>query len=160
MARGDDRLSTDDLTGRRDDDRGGPSPAGSDIREVRTEGGQVHVERDRPADGGAADASTERVPGGATTGGEERRPLLDNQQLDEFRRRWDDIQGTFVDEPRRAVEEADALVAGVMQRLADSFSAERQDLESRWDRGDDVDTESLRVALQRYRSFFNRLLST
>lgn len=160
MARGDDRPSTDDLTGRREESRGAPAPAGGDIREVRTEGGQVHVERESPAEGGAPGRSAEAGAGGAAAVGDERRPLLREGELDEFRRRWEEVQSTFVDEPRRAVEEADALVAGVMQRLADSFSAERQDLEGRWDRGDDVDTESLRVALQRYRSFFNRLLST
>jgi hypothetical protein len=65
----------------------------------------------------------------------------------------------FVDEPRRAVEQADALVADLMQRLASVFSDERKSLEGQWDRGDDVSTEDLRVALQRYRSFFDRLLS-
>ena len=73
--------------------------------------------------------------------------------------RWREIQGSFVDEPRRAVEDADALVADLMQRLADGFAQERSRLESQWDRGDEVSTEDLRVALQRYRSFFDRLLS-
>ena len=35
----------------------------------------------------------------------------------------------FVDEPRRTVEEADKLVAAVMQRLADGFANERSGLE-------------------------------
>jgi hypothetical protein len=68
-------------------------------------------------------------------------------------------QTSFVDEPRRTVEEGDTLVAELMQRLANSFAEERQSLETQWDRGDDVSTEDLRVALQRYRSFFDRLLS-
>lgn len=76
----------------------------------------------------------------------------------EFASRWDAIQAGFVDEPRRAVEEADALVARVIQRLADSFSSERSRLEAQWSRGDQVGTEDLRVALRRYRSFFNQLL--
>ncbi len=76
-----------------------------------------------------------------------------------FRSRWSDIQGNFVDEPRHAVEEADALVANVMKRLAEMFAAERANLEHQWDRGDNVTTEDLRVALQRYRSFFDRLLA-
>jgi hypothetical protein len=46
-----------------------------------------------------------------------------------------------------------------MKRLAETFADERTKLEQQWDRGDQVDTESLRVALQRYRSFFDRLLS-
>jgi hypothetical protein len=63
-----------------------------------------------------------------------------------------------VDEPRRTVEAADKLVASVMQRLAEGFANERSSLEKQWDRGDNVSTEDLRVALQRYRSFFDRLL--
>jgi hypothetical protein len=69
------------------------------------------------------------------------------------------VQGGFVDEPRRAVEQADALVATVVKRLAEGFAKERSTLEQQWDRGDDVTTEDLRVVLQRYRSFFDRLLS-
>ncbi len=85
--------------------------------------------------------------------------LLDAAESRELGDRWSEIQTGFVDEPRRAVEEADALVADLMQRLAESFSRERQALEGQWDRGDDVSTEDLRIALQRYRSFFDRLLA-
>jgi hypothetical protein len=88
-----------------------------------------------------------------------RRPLLEEEATVEVRSRWETIQGGFVDEPRRAVEEADTLVAELMQRLADSFAEERKGLEGQWDRGDEVSTEDLRIALQRYRSFFDRLLS-
>jgi hypothetical protein len=63
-----------------------------------------------------------------------------------------------VDEPRPAVEDAGKLVTAVMQRLAEGFANERVGLEKQWDRGDNVSTEDLRVALQRYRSFFDRLL--
>ena len=85
--------------------------------------------------------------------------LLDTALSGELRERWIEIQTGFVDEPRSAMQEADALVADLMQRLAESFSRERQALEGQWDRGDDVSTEDLRVALTRYRSFFDRLLS-
>jgi len=64
-----------------------------------------------------------------------------------------------VDEPRRAVEQADSLVASAMKRLAELFAEERAGLEKQWDRGDQISTEDLRVALTRYRSFFHRLLS-
>jgi hypothetical protein len=90
---------------------------------------------------------------------DERHPLFDEDATVEVRSRWEKIQGSFVDEPRRAVEEADTLVAELMQRLADSFAQERKGLEGQWDRGDEVSTEDLRIALQRYRSFFDRLLS-
>jgi len=86
-------------------------------------------------------------------------PLFPNSELDSLRTRWKEIQTTFVDEPRHAVEQADGLVASAMKRLAEVFADERSRLEKQWDRGDDVSTEDLRVALQRYRSFFDRLLS-
>ena len=76
-----------------------------------------------------------------------------------LRTRWTDIQAGFVDEPRRAVEQADGLVAEAIKRLAETFANERNQLEGQWDRGGDVSTEDLRQALQRYRSFFSRLLS-
>jgi hypothetical protein len=73
--------------------------------------------------------------------------------------RWKEIQAQFVDEPRSAVQDADALVADLMQRLARTFAAERAQLESRWASGEDVSTEDLRQGLRRYRSFFERLLA-
>jgi hypothetical protein len=85
--------------------------------------------------------------------------LLPHDQGSEFHGRWESIQTTFVDDPRNAVENADALVAELMQRLADGFARERERLEGQWSRGEDVSTEDLRVVLQRYRSFFRRLLS-
>jgi hypothetical protein len=85
-------------------------------------------------------------------------PLFSEPEMGDFRAQWSKLQTGFVDEPRRTVEEADKLVAAVMQRLADGFANERSALEKQWDRGDNVSTEDLRVALQRYRSFFDRLL--
>ena len=85
-------------------------------------------------------------------------PLFSKSELGDFRSRWTNIQTGFVDEPRRTVADADKLVASVMQRLAEGFANERSNLEKQWDRGDNVSTEDLRVALQRYRSFFDRLL--
>ena len=76
-----------------------------------------------------------------------------------YRTRWDNIQTGFVDEPRKAVEEADALVAQVIKRLTEVFADERTTLEHQWDRGEQVSTEDLRQALRKYRSFFERLLS-
>jgi hypothetical protein len=89
----------------------------------------------------------------------EREPLFSGDDGDRLRSRWQEVQAAFVDEPRSAVKEADALVSELMRRLAETFSQERQQLESQWDRDGDVSTEDLRVALQRYRSFFDRLLS-
>jgi hypothetical protein len=86
-------------------------------------------------------------------------PLFPNNELQGLRSRWSEIQTAFVDEPRKAVEQADNLVASAMKRLAEVFAEERSKLEKQWDRGDNVSTEDLRVALQRYRTFFQRLLS-
>jgi hypothetical protein len=86
-------------------------------------------------------------------------PLFSAEEAKDFRGRWDAIQVSFVDEPRQVVEQADSLVALAMKRLAEMFAAERARLEGQWDRGDDVSTEDLRLALQRYRSFFGRILS-
>ena len=85
-------------------------------------------------------------------------PLFSESEMGDFRSQWSKLQSAFVDEPRRTVEDADKLVASVMQRLAEGFANERSGLEKQWDRGDNVSTEDLRVALQRYRSFFDRLL--
>jgi hypothetical protein len=116
----------------------------------------------RPAAGEPGDDVTGE-PQPATDGRETHsvahEPLLPADQSERFTARWQEIQASFVDQPRESVEQADALVADLMQRLAASFSNERQALEAQWDRGDDVSTEDLRVALTRYRSFFDRLLS-
>jgi hypothetical protein len=81
------------------------------------------------------------------------------EEAEGFRTRWDAIQTGFVDEPRRAVTEADALVAQVIKRLSEVFADERTRLEGQWGHQDEVSTEDLRQALRKYRSFFERLLS-
>lgn len=89
-------------------------------------------------------------------------PMFAADEAEGFRTQWDAIQTGFVDEPRRAVEEADGLVAQVIKRLSEVFADERSHLEGQWghgDRGDQVSTEDLRLALRKYRSFFERLLS-
>lgn len=86
-------------------------------------------------------------------------PLFDQSDRSSFQERWNAVQTGFVDEPRKSVEQADTLVAEAMTRLAETFAHERQTLESQWGEGANVSTEDLRVALQRYRSFFERLLA-
>jgi hypothetical protein len=85
--------------------------------------------------------------------------LFPQNESEDFRSRWHDIQSRFVDEPRHSVEEADQLVAAVTSRIAEVFANERGTLEGEWSKGQDVSTEDLRQALRRYRSFFDRLLS-
>ena len=86
-------------------------------------------------------------------------PLFSNADIGDLRSRWGNVQAEFVDEPRRSVEAADQLVATVMQRLAEGFANERASLEKQWDSGENASTEELRIALQRYRAFFDRLLN-
>ena len=127
-----ERLSTDDLTG--------AASAGRASDESSSTGERERVAAAEPDD-------------------EQPEPLLGNEDAESFRSRWREIQVRFVDEPRDSVKDADALVAELMQRLAGGFSEERNRLEGEWERGSEVSTEDLRVALKHYRSFFNRLLS-
>lgn len=134
---------------------------------IGTESGSPgHAAADRPANSTRA-VSTQNQDGKAaphspgtaapaTNGGS----LLPADMDATFQQRWEEIQTRFVDEPRGAVEDADSLVANLMQQLAQGFAKERQRLEAQWGRGEDISTEDLRVALQRYRTFFQRLLST
>ena len=85
-------------------------------------------------------------------------PLFDRGREDELRERWHALQARFVDEPRETVSEADALVAELLQDLAQSFDQARSRLEGQWSSGEDVSTEDLRITLKRYRSFFERVL--
>jgi hypothetical protein len=109
-----------------------------------------------PVGASAADAAPDGVARSSSTTG----TLLGAEDAEGFRARWTDVQTGFVDAPRRAVEQADALVAEVMQHLASTFADERSQLERHWDQGEDVATDHLRDAFQRYRSFFERLLAT
>ena len=120
-------------------------------------------EKDRAPSAGRPD---EYEAGAELSGGEPEdttdegaQPLLPREDSEDFLRRWEEIQISFVDEPRGSVEQADGLVAELMKRLAETFAERRSLLEERWDRGDKVGTEDLRVALHAYRSFFQRLLS-
>ena len=132
-------LSTSDIAGISDDER---------VTGSRTAAATV----ERPAEDAVAGRPVTEENAAAS-------PLFAPEEGQGYRTRWDGIQTGFVDEPRKAVEEADALVADVMKRLAEGFAKERSKLESQWDRGDKLSTEDLRLALRRYRSFFQRLLN-
>ena len=85
-------------------------------------------------------------------------PLFDPARVQDLRDRWHALQAEFVDEPRDTVGAADSLVAELLRDLAQNFDASRSKLEEQWSSGGDVSTEDLRLTLQRYRSFFERLL--
>jgi hypothetical protein len=157
-----DELSTADIAGRsnqdlsvpqRVEDPERPKPVRSEVVEM----GDADANRDRRI--------TAPTPIDVQRAGEFQRDqhesvsLFSDSDQQDLRTRWSNVQTGFVDEPRKAVQEADNLVASIMKRLADGFAAERANLEKQWDRGDNVSTEDLRVALQRYRSFFDRLLN-
>jgi hypothetical protein len=114
----------------------------------------------RPQNVGTAGSGTSQA-GAATARAKEEElgPLFPADEVSNLRARWDAVQVGFVDEPRQAVADADQLIAATMKRLAEMFAQEREKLEHQWDRGNDVSTEDLRVALRRYRAFFSRLLS-
>ncbi len=86
--------------------------------------------------------------------------FLPEQRMSALRERWNDVQAGFVDDPQNAVQQAHGLVTELVDDLVRTFTQERTTLENQWKTGGEADTETLRVALQRYRSFFNRLLGT
>jgi hypothetical protein len=99
---------------------------------------------------------TREAPTGANV--ETLAALLNHEESEHFRTRWNEIQGTFVDEPRTAVQQADGLVSEVVEQITRMFTNEHRSLEAQWNQGKEVSTEDLRQALQHYRTFFNRLV--
>ena len=138
-----------------------PDLTTADIAEGRSQASATGVEpgQPKPVQSQRQPVDISSAQHSQSAGTLEATPLFPDQELPDLRNRWDSIQAGFVDQPRKAVEEADSLVASAMKRLAELFAEERSKLEAQWDRGDNVSTEDLRVALQRYRSFFHRLLS-
>ncbi|MEU8788287.1 hypothetical protein [Streptomyces sp. NPDC048643] len=128
------------------DAQGGPND--SDVRDGST-GRDAEAAATQPRSADRGDVQDDESP-----------QLLSPQDEETFRGRWQEVQSKFVDDPRDAVHGADALVADVMQRLAATFADQKQELEGQWNRGEQADTEDLRLALRHYRSFFNRLLVT
>jgi hypothetical protein len=153
-----EEFSSEDVVRVPEDEAGG-----GEVRPEDEDGGdQVRPEDDSQPEisaesGEVAQDSEAEVPSSGDEGGAT--ALLADEDAGGFRSRWNEIQVRFVDEPRGSVQKADGLVAEMMERLTQMFSEERTRLESQWERGDDVSTEDLRIALQRYRSFFERLLS-
>jgi hypothetical protein len=154
LSRTEDQLTTADIAAR----TSGPAiaPQNGVVREdvEREEAVSPRLVRNEVAAGHDWDNTPQRAqdPAAGT-------PLFSNTDIGDLRTRWGNVQAEFVDEPRRSVEAADQLVATVMQRLAEGFASERASLEKQWDSGENASTEDLRIALQRYRAFFDRLLN-
>jgi len=176
-----------DFTGREDvheaggfrDDSGTdvPDQGGADFREPGT--ADEHTADDRAADDqnlstadlASASAGRQDTDGTATpqgsggdvetpagSGGDvETPPLIDEEKVTGFRDRWQNVQTGFVDDPKQAVQQADELVAAVISALANTFAEHKSELENQWRQGEPA-TEELRIALRRYRSFFDQLL--
>jgi hypothetical protein len=163
---GDDQnLSTADLAsaGRHDaGDSGGdvetPGESGGDVEAPAESGGDVET----PAASGG-DVETPAASGGdvetpARSGDDVETPaLIDEEKVTGFRDRWQNVQTGFVDDPKQAVQQADELVAAVISALATTFAEHKSELEAQWRQGEPA-TEELRIALRRYRSFFDQLL--
>jgi hypothetical protein len=162
---GRDELSTADLASQQPDDAAAHQPPdrGTDPGDADREPLPPDLDSNHAGDATSRDDADEpahgRHQGAADTTGAAG-PLLAAADAEGVRARWTDVQTAFVDSPRQSVEQADALVAEVMQHLAKTFADERSGLERQWDRGDDIATDDLRTAFQRYRSFFERLLAT
>jgi hypothetical protein len=156
-----ERLTTEDLTGRsttrEEDDVRDARPAQDEL-EGASDGAPVRSPLSDPNRSAEAPRASQAAGSDSETPTNE--PLLGGEEGTRFERRWHQVQVAFVDEPRAAVEQADELVAELMRHLAQTFADERSRLETAWSAGEDVDTEALRVALTRYRSFFQRLLQT
>ena len=139
-----------------------PLPTAGAMPQTSTTGAgmQTQPARQSPASSTGREST---VPRGTTTGpqpdGRNENALFDQDELRDFRNRWDQVQTSFVDEPRKAVEQADTLVATIVKRIAEQYAEEREKLEQQWHHGNDVSTEDLRQGLKRYRAFFDRLLS-
>ncbi|MEU0531142.1 hypothetical protein [Amycolatopsis tolypomycina] len=136
---GDQNLSTADLASAGRHDAGDtPDESGGDVESPAESGGDVET----PA---------------ASGGDVETPPLIDEEKVTGFRDRWQNVQTGFVDDPKQAVQQADELVAAVISALATTFAEHKGELESQWQQGEPA-TEELRIALRRYRSFFDQLL--
>jgi hypothetical protein len=125
------------------------------VAQTNAKGRETVLEQNRVD--GAADRQL-RTPG-KTPDEERATPLFSEQESKDLFAKWDALQVGFIDEPRQAVQQADNLVATAMKRTAEVFAEERSKLERQWDRGDNVSTEDLRIAMRRYRSFFRRMLA-
>jgi hypothetical protein len=125
-----------------------------DIIDVRDEDVETERQADERAERRAAETGT---PGDDVSEG--LMPLFEDNEAKKFHSQWLNIQSRFVDDPREAVKQADELVAGILKSVTMGFSNRRVSLEKQWNSGENISTEDLRVALKRYRSFFDRLLT-
>jgi len=152
--RGDEHTEEHDMTRAPGSETRGPSTA-----DIAAAGNRPIIEPETPSNVTPIGRHVEQGTTTPSRAATEHTQLFAREDTERFRSDWQQIQTGFVDEPRKAVEGADQLVGRTITRLAEGFAQERSKLEEQWSRGDDVSTEDLRLALQRYRSFFDRLLT-
>ena len=129
--------------------------------DVRAQGAdapaQRRMEEERPqagADRPAADAATPHMP--MTTTRQSRTVLVDGAMRSDFERRWESVQGGFIDDPRRAVADAGSLVADLIERMHNNLTKRGSELGQQG--AGDPDTEAMRVELRQYKAIFHTLL--
>jgi len=142
-----------------------PPPRASELREsdeaARVRGGDT-IEGDRPVlraiNISGITQTHHPVAGAQPMESTEVDPLFGQGAAADFRARWDVVQRSFVDDPQQAVRAGDELVTQVIEALSRTFAEQRTEFEKDTN-PDQSSTEALRVALRRYRSFFERLLT-
>ncbi|HME47100.1 hypothetical protein [Mycobacterium sp.] len=134
----------------------GPSTADTEPSTAGTEPSTAGTE---PSIAGTEPSIAGTGPSTAGTESSTEKSLFAEDELSGLRSRWNDVQSGFVDDPRDCVQKADALVSDVVEQLTTGFSEARSRLEAQWARGEEASTEDLRLALKRYREFFERLLA-
>jgi hypothetical protein len=138
-----------------------PAPRGTQVDQVDADELSVSADRGEPANAGSSDLWIEDSEPASTAAAGDALPdtrLVSDEQREALHVRWREIQAMFVDEPRGAVNQADALVGEVVDAVTSGFASRKAGLEQRWGAGGEVATEDLRQALQAYRAFFQRLL--
>jgi hypothetical protein len=155
-----EQFSTSDFVERTDKDTNSPlvnsDPLADEIPMPETPVQEIPMGGTVAVVGPMDETITHEAPIGTKAGSSA--ALFSREESEHFRTRWNEIQGKFVDEPRTAVKQADALVSEVIEQITQMFANEHSSLEGQWNQGNDVSTEDLRKALQSYRSFFNRLV--
>ena len=136
----------------RDDSQESMSTTGEESGTTLTDQGRGTAEHTDESQG------LSRSPGESQATGASGEQLVSREAAMDFKARWEAIQQGFVDDPRSSVSDADSLVSDVLQQLSNGFDEQHRQLEGQWSNGE-PDTEDLRSALQRYRDFFDRLLT-
>jgi hypothetical protein len=143
-----------------DTDRG--DTRATDVSDTEQSGSSAAERLGGPTERERRQARPSRAEAGAddqvAAAGRERATLMALERAEAYNSRWNELKGEFVDEPRRAVRGANELVGQVLDELEELFRRQRSALEQGLD-SEQTSTEDLRLALGRYRSFFDRLLS-